>query len=102
MRDTLQRFRIFAISEGVSYVLLVFIGMPLKYLAGQPLMVEIVGWIHGVLFMAYLFAGVSAAAEYEWSRRFCGWAFLAALVPGGTFVLDRNLRDETDPSPEQS
>lgn len=93
MLDPLSRFRFVALAEGLSYVVLVFIGMPLKYLADQPGTVEVVGWIHGLLFIAYLVLGVQAAADEQWSRRFMGWAFAAALVPGGTFWLDRYLRD---------
>ncbi len=97
MSDSLARFRVVALSEGVSYVLLVFVGMPLKYLADAPLLNEIVGWIHGFLFIAYLVLGVQVAVDEEWSGRFCGWALFAALVPGGTFVLDRYLRKGSQP-----
>lgn len=92
MSDSLTRFRIVALAEGLSYVILVFIGMPLKYMADQPGTVEVVGWIHGFLFIAYLVLGVQAAVDEEWSRAFGGWAFLASLIPGGTFVLDHYLR----------
>lgn len=95
MSDSLTRFRIVALAEGLSYVILVFIGMPLKYMADQPGTVEIVGWIHGFLFIAYLVLGVQAAVDEDWSRAFGGWVLLASLIPGGTFVLDRYLRKET-------
>lgn len=94
MFDSLTRFRYVALAEGLSYVVLVFIGMPLKYLADQPATVEVVGWIHGLLFIAYVVLGLQAAADEGWTGRFMGWAFAAALVPGGTFWLDRYLRDE--------
>ena len=96
MSDSLTRFRFVAIAEGISYVVLVFIGMPLKYLADQPLTVEIVGWIHGILFISYLILGTQAAADEKWSLRFVAIAFAAALVPGGTFWLDRHLRPDPD------
>ena len=99
MSDSLTRFRIVALAEGLSYVVLVFIGMPLKYLADQPGTVEVVGWIHGFLFIAYLLLGVMAAADEEWSKRFMGWAFAAAMVPGGTFYLDRYLREGSETTP---
>lgn len=92
MPDSLARFRFVAIAEGISYVVLVFIGMPLKYLAGQPGTVEVVGWMHGILFIAYLMVGLQAAADEEWSKRFMLGAFVASLIPGGTFYLDGYLR----------
>lgn len=98
MFNPLPRFRIVAIAEGISYVVLVGIGMPLKYLADKPGTVEVVGWIHGVLFITYVLFGIAAAAEGDWSKRFMAGAFVAALVPGGTFLLDRYLRPSTDAS----
>lgn len=94
MSNPLTRFRYVALAEGLSYVILVFIGMPLKYLADQPATVEVVGWIHGALFIAYCILLVQAAADRQWSRRFMAWAFGASLVPGGTFWLDQYLRDD--------
>lgn len=102
MSDSLKRFRFVALAEGLSYVVLVFIGMPLKYLAGQPETVEIVGWIHGSLFVAYVILGVQAAADEDWTRQFAAWAFAASLVPGGTFWLDRYLRAGSDVEPQTS
>jgi len=96
MSDALARFRFVAIAEGISYVVLVFIGMPLKYLAGAPGTVEVVGWIHGILFIGYVVLGARTAADRDWSARWTGWAFAAALVPGGTFWLDRYLRGDSD------
>lgn len=93
MPDSLGRFRIVAILEGISYLVLVGIGMPLKYGLGEPMVVDVVGWIHGILFILYLIAGVQAAADEKWSAKFMVAAFVAALVPGGTFVLDRHLRE---------
>ena len=95
MFDPLGRFRAVALAEGLSYVVLVFVGMPLKYLAGEPATVEVTGWIHGLLFISYVILGVQVAAERDWTLRFRAWAFAAAMVPGGTFWLDRHLRNES-------
>ena len=77
--------------EGISYLLLLGVAMPLKYLAGQPLMVTWVGWAHGVLFIGYCL--LLAVAFF--TRRLSFWksllAFVAALLPFGPFVLDRHL-----------
>jgi integral membrane protein len=90
----LGRFRAVAFLEGLSFVLLLFIAMPLKYLAGMPLGVRVVGMAHGVLFILYLVCLVEAAVVLRWSLVRVVAAFGASLVPFGTFVLDRRLRQE--------
>lgn len=90
----LTRFRWIAIAEGISYVVLLFIAMPLKYGFDMPLAVKYVGWAHGVLFMAYVAAEALAAWEQRWTMVFAAAAFLASLIPFGTFVLDWHLRKE--------
>ena len=82
------------LAEGTSFLLLLGVAMPLKYFAGFPLAVKIVGWIHGVLFVAFLFALQRAASERGWPLTRIGIVFLAALVPFGPFVLDRRLKDD--------
>ena len=78
--------------EGTSYVVLLFIAMPLKYGFDMPLAVKYVGWAHGVLFMAYIVFEALAALEQKWTVTFSAAAFLASLIPFGTFVLDWQLR----------
>lgn len=84
-----QRFRKIALAEGVSFLLLLFIAMPLKYLGGMPLPVKVVGWAHGVLFIAYVAAMVPLFTREGWPRARAPWVFLASLLPFGTFVLER-------------
>lgn len=92
--DALNRFRLIAFLEGLSFLVLLGIAMPLKYLADMPMAVRYVGWAHGVLFIAYVMALVHVSIERRWSAPFSGVAFLASLVPGGTFVLERRIRPE--------
>ncbi len=97
------RFRAISLLEGVSYVVLMGIAMPLKYLAGQPLAVRIVGGIHGGLFVLFVIALVAAARAHRWSVRTMAIAMVAALLPLGAFWLERALRRGTFPpaSPAQ-
>ena len=70
--------------------------MPLKYFAGWPLAVKFVGWAHGVLFVAFL---VMAFEVKIMLGKNAGWfmkAFIASIVPFGTFVLDRELKKEEE------
>lgn len=86
------RVRAIGLAEGLSFLVLLGIAMPLKYLAGEPLAVKLVGWAHGVLFIAYLAALAQAALAHRWSMNRVAAGTLAALLPFGTFVLDRRLR----------
>jgi integral membrane protein len=92
--NELRRFRWVALLEGFSFVLLVFIAMPLKYLAGFPIAVRVVGMVHGVLFLAFVGALFQVTLERGWPPRRWGVAFLSSLVPFGTFAFDRSLKRE--------
>ena len=87
-----DQLRIVGIAEGVSYLVLLFIAMPVKYLLGYPLAVTIAGSLHGVLFILYVVAMICAIPEQKWAAKEIVEVFLAALYPCGTFILDRKLR----------
>jgi integral membrane protein len=90
----LRQLRLVALLEGTSFVVLLFIAMPLKYLAGLPLAVRIVGSVHGVLFLIFLCALYRAGRERGWPLRRWLIAFVSSVVPFGTFLFDRSLRRE--------
>ena len=94
MRTPVGRLRAIALVEGVSYLLLLGIAMPLKYFAGFPEAVKVVGWAHGLLFVLYLMAVAEVTVARRWRFVRILGAFVAALVPFGTFVLDARLRRE--------
>jgi len=77
--------------EGVSFLVLLGIAMPLKYAAGLPMAVKLVGWAHGVLFVLFLcslgYAWRKAKLPFGLSAR----VFIASLLPFGPFVIDRRL-----------
>jgi integral membrane protein len=84
----IERFRRIAVAEGWSFLILLFIAMPLKYLADMPLAVKYVGWAHGVLFIAYWVAAVPLFTTLKWdAERIIGLA--ASVLPFGTFVMER-------------
>ena len=91
---SLGRFRLIALLEGISYILLVFIAMPLKYGADWPYGVKCVGWAHGLLFVLYCVALLQVWIERGWSFWKAAWAFILSLVPFGTFYLERSLKKE--------
>lgn len=90
------RLRVVGIAEGISLLVLVLIGVPLKRLAGQPEVVQTVGPIHGLLFVLYVLTIIQAKTEYRWPLGKTGLALLASFIPGGTFYADyaifRHLR----------
>ena len=86
--DTFSRFRIISIIEGLSYLILVFIAMPLKYMFDYPLAVKIVGMSHGVLFILFFVALVMAMNKYKW--KFLGFQlFVYSLIPFGFILIER-------------
>jgi integral membrane protein len=78
--------------EGVSYLVLVFVAMPLKYFAGIPIAVRLVGGLHGFLFVSFLLALFQAKLEQKWQVREALRLLGASLIPGSLFWLDRRIR----------
>lgn len=93
-KTTIGRLRVIGIAEGVSYLLLLLVAMPLKYALGIPEPVKYFGWIHGMLFILYVIALVLAMISNKWGFIKTVIAFAASLVPLGTFLLDKKLREE--------
>lgn len=91
---TIGQFRLIGILEGISYVVLLFVAMPLKYFANMPNAVKYVGWAHGVLFVAFGLFLIKVWEQYKWSFGKATLAFIASLVPFGTFWLDKQLKKE--------
>lgn len=83
------RLRVVAFLEGVSFLVLLGIAMPLKYVAGNPEPVRVVGMLHGVLFVLYVLLLIQSKFEYRWAFGKTAWAFIASLVPFGTFYADK-------------
>ena len=88
-------FRLITLLEGLSYILLLFIAVPLKYVAGDDFLVKILGMPHGILFMLYLALAFYLKDSYKWKWQQTAIVFLASIVPFGTFYVDRKyLKDK--------
>lgn len=90
----LKTFVFIALLEGISYLLLLCIAMPLKYLANMPGFVKYLGWAHGVLFVLFCVYLLKVWKQFQWSFGKATVAFIASLLPFGTFVLDSQLKKE--------
>ena len=94
MRSALIRYRVMAYVVGVWLLVLVLVAMPLKYLADRPTLVEIVGPVHGFLYMVYLVAAVNLAFRSRWSPVKTVLVMLAGTIPFVSFVAERKVTAE--------
>ncbi len=91
MNNKIASLRIVGKIEGWSYLILLLIAMPLKYVAGIPMAVKIVGIAHGLLFIGFVWALVDASLKHRWGWGFSVYAFVSSLIPFGTFYLNKKL-----------
>lgn len=93
LKNSLSRFRLVAFLEGCSFLLFA-ITMPLKYMMGFPKPNYVIGMAHGILFMLYLVLLLQVSVEYKWPLKKIALAFIASLVPFGTFYANKKLYPE--------
>ena len=91
MKTTIAAFRLIALLEGMSFIVLLGIAMPLKYYLNQPESVKIVGMAHGILFILYMIFLLMIHLQLKWEIKKTLLAFIAALLPFGTFYADYKL-----------
>jgi integral membrane protein len=82
------------IAEGISFLVLLGIAMPLKYIFKLPMAVKICGWAHGILFVTFLFLAWEVKTDRNKSFKWFSLAFIAAIIPTGTFFFDKKLKEE--------
>jgi integral membrane protein len=82
-------FRIISFLEGVSYLLLLFVAVPIKYFQGDVSYVKMLGMPHGILFMSYIVLAVILQKKMKWSIKSLGIVVLASVIPFGTFYVDK-------------
>ncbi len=84
-------------AEGISFLALLFIAMPLKYMADMPLVVRIVGSLHGLLFVLFIAALFEAYRKLNLSLLTTAIAFALSIIPFGTFFLHRMIPAKQEP-----
>ena len=82
-------FRIVSILEGISYILLLFIAVPIKYLGDDESYVKMLGMPHGLLFVGYIFLAYLLKGELKWDNTTFRNVLLASIIPFGTFYVDK-------------
>jgi len=91
MKKNVKNFRIINTIEGYSYLILLFVAMPMKYLMGIAIATKIVGSIHGILFIAFLVLLLQAWQEAKWGFKENLLFFVASLIPFGTFYTKSKI-----------
>jgi len=87
-KTALGRVRVIGFAEGASFLLLMGVAMPLKYFAGFPEAVQVVGMAHGILFIVYLIAIAWALVVGQLTFVFAFFGVIASILPAGPFVYD--------------
>ncbi len=93
-KNTFSIFRKIAWIEGISYLVLLFIAMPMKYMLDMPLAVRIVGSLHGFLFVAFIIWMVLVCIKYKKNLLWMLKAFVASIIPFGTFYMEKEWKKE--------
>jgi len=86
-------FKIVSLLEGVSYLLLLFIATPIKYLQGNAEYVKMLGMPHGLLFVAYIIIAIMLKFELNWNGKTFGIVCLLSILPFGTFFVGKYLKE---------
>jgi len=92
----LNIFRLVAFLEGVSYLLLLFIATPIKYMFEEPKYVKLLGMPHGLLFIVYIVIAFMIKSETNWSKNQLFSVLVASVIPFGTFYIDRKYLNTTN------
>lgn len=82
-------FRIVSFLEGISYLLLLFVAVPIKYVNGNPEYVKMLGMPHGLLFMLYIVLAIVLKKEMKWNTKSLAIILACAVIPFGTFYVDK-------------
>ena len=80
--------RVISYLEGISYVLLLFIAVPIKYYANDPSLVKLLGMPHGLLFVAFVIVSLMNSKKYDWSFVKTVFVLISSIIPFGTFYVD--------------
>ena len=93
----IKTLRLVGLLEGISFLLLLFIAMPMKYIFDNPILVKYVGMGHGILFIAFLVVLFVVCEKQKWSLKMFILGLIASILPFGPFVFDAKLKKMEQP-----
>ncbi|NEA33354.1 DUF3817 domain-containing protein [Streptomyces sp. SID13031] len=94
VRSALTRYRVIAYIVGVMLLVLVFVAMPLKYIGDNPSAMNVVGPLHGFLYVVYLLGAFDLARRVRWSLPRLVLVALAGTIPFLSFYAERKVTHE--------
>lgn len=92
-KTALNRFRLISYIEGLSYLILLFIAMPIKYIGENPIPVKIVGMTHGILFVLFMIFLFESLKRYNWENKFSLSLFIYSIIPFGSFIIEKKVKN---------
>ncbi|MDM1781154.1 DUF3817 domain-containing protein [Acinetobacter indicus] len=98
----IKTLRLVGLVEGISFLLLLFVAMPVKYMLGNPILVKYVGMGHGVLFVLFLVVLFAVCEKQKWSLSIFIMGLIASILPFGPFIFDMKLKKLEQPSAEEA
>ena len=84
----IKTLRVISYLVGMSYILLLFIAVPIKYYADDPSLVKLLGMPHGLLFVAYVILSLVSSKKYGWNSKKNLVVLISSVIPFGTFYVD--------------
>ena len=90
----IKTLRLVGLFEGISFLLLLFIAMPVKYMMDNPILVKYVGMGHGVLFVLFLVVLFAVCEKQKWSLSMFLMGLIASILPFGPFLFDQKLNKQ--------
>lgn len=85
----LKTFKIVALLEGISFIAMMLVGMPLKYMGGNDIIIKYLGMPHGLLFVGYVILAFLLQSQMKWTIKDMAIIVACSLIPFGTFWMDK-------------
>jgi len=94
-KSLFSRFFVYvSLAEGVSFLLLLLVGMPIQFAGHDLTPMRIFGTVHGLLFIAYVLLALDGRNQLEWTVKRTLWVLVMAVLPTGAFFAERSVRAE--------
>ncbi len=94
----IKTLRLVGLIEGISFLLLLFIAMPVKYMMDNPVLVKYIGMGHGVLFILFIVVLFAVCEKQKWALSMFIMGLIASILPFGPFIFDMKLKKLEQPA----